>query len=179
MGIRTMARLDSKRHRPIARAASGPVFGPRGSDAGWSLIDILVAVSVAAIMAAMAVPQVQNVVRNYRLDAAVSSVTGAIQSTRYQAIMRGYPYAIEFDTASRSYQVLNKPPGATDFVTTGGPIPISGLDKATVSLAAGFQFNPQGTVVPTKGGGSSVQISNGSVVKTITVSAVGQVRVTP
>lgn len=130
-------------------------------------------------MAAIAVPEVHNVVRNYRLDAAVSSVTGAIQSTRYQAIMRGYPYAIEFDTTSGSYQVLNKPPGAPDFVTTGGPTPISGLDNATMSLAASFQFNPQGTVVPAKGGGSSVQISNGSVTKTITVSAVGQVRVTP
>jgi Tfp pilus assembly protein FimT len=174
-----MSRPDSKRCRPIIRAASGPVLRRLGSDAGWSLIDILVAVSVAAIMTAIAVPQVQNVVRNYHLNAAVSSVTGAIQSTRYQAIMRGYPYAIQFDATSGSYQVLNKPPGATGFVATGGPTPISGLDNATLSVAASFQFNPQGTVVPTNGGGSSVQISNGSVTKTITVSAVGQVQVTP
>jgi len=155
------------------------VIGRQSSAAGWSLIDILVALSVAAIMAAMAIPEAANIVRNYRLDAAVSSVTGAIQSTRYQAIMRGYPYVIEFDPGNGSYQVLNKPPGAPDFVATGGPIPISGLDNATMSPAASFQFNPQGTVVPAEGGGSSVRISNGPITKTITVSAVGQVRVTP
>lgn len=177
--MRTFAQLVCRRPRAMDRAEPGSVLERQGAAAGWSLIDILVALTVACIMAAFAIPEVQNVVRNYRLDAAVSSVTGAIQSTRYQAIMRGYPYVIEFNPGSGSYQVLNKPPGASDFVSTGGPIPISGLDNATVSPAASFQFNPQGTVMPANGGGSSVQISNGAVTKTITVSAVGQVRVTP
>ncbi|MGA8186288.1 MAG: GspH/FimT family pseudopilin [Terriglobia bacterium] len=130
-------------------------------------------------MAAFAIPETQNIVRNYRLNAAVSAVTGAIQSTRYQAIMRGYPYAVEFNSSTRSYQVLNKPPGTTQFVVTGREIPISGLEGATLSQAASFQFSPRGTVVPGGGGGTSVQISNGAITKTITVSAVGRVQVTP
>lgn len=151
----------------------------RNFDTGWSLVELLFTLCVASIMAAIAIPETQNIVRNFRLDAAVASVTGAIESTRYHAIMRGYPYQVRFDPGAGTYQVFNKPPGTSDFAAVGGAIPISGLADATLSPAAQFQFNPGGTVKPAEGGGSVVQISNGNLTKTITVSGVGQVQVAP
>ncbi len=58
-------------------------------------------------MVTMAMPLAQNVIRSFRLSAATTAISGAIQGTRYRAIMRGCPYTISFSNTSTSYQVAS------------------------------------------------------------------------
>jgi type IV fimbrial biogenesis protein FimT len=159
----------------------------RRSSTGFSLIELLVVIAIGLVLTAMAVPMTLNMVRSYQLTAATSAATGAIQSTRYQAIMHGYSYEITFTPGSNTYQVFSMIPPAntyTAFATVGtttlptSPIPISG-SNVSISRAVTYQFAAGGTVTETSSPmNMSFQITNpwgGS--NTITVSGVGNVSV--
>lgn len=150
------------------------------SNTGFSLLEILVVVTIGTIMTIIAVPMSINITHGYQLSAAVSAATGAIQSTRYQAIMHGYPYQITFTPSTNSYQVLNEVPPASSFSNVLTAVPISGPDAVTISRSITLQFYANGTVteIPTTGN-MTFSITNaygGS--NTLTVSSVGNVAVT-
>jgi len=158
----------------------------RLATAGFSLIEIVVIMGIAGILAAFAIHITVNVLRNTRLRAAVSSATGAIQSTRYLAIMHGYPgttatpygYEIIFTPATNSYQVYNMVPPATTFSPVLTAVPISVPGAVTIGRTATFEFSANGTVYDPSGL-MTLQISNSiGQSNTITVSTVGSVSVT-
>jgi len=135
-------------------------------------------VAIGTVITTISVPMTKTALKAYHLNAAVSAVTGAIQSTRYQAIMHGYHYNITFDTASQSYQVGSKAPPATGFSNVGTAIPWCPTGDVTMSPSTTLEFFPGGTVTATTGS-MSFSVSNGTTTKTITVSGVGNVTVTP
>ena len=61
----------------------------RGNSKGFSLAEMLIVLTVGTILTIMAVPSINAGLRNYRIDGAISSITWAIHSTRYQALMNG------------------------------------------------------------------------------------------
>jgi prepilin-type N-terminal cleavage/methylation domain-containing protein len=65
------------------------VVSSRRRDAGFSLVELIIACLVGVVLTAMAVPHVQSVINNYRLNSAVSMAKWAIQSTRFQALSKG------------------------------------------------------------------------------------------
>jgi prepilin-type N-terminal cleavage/methylation domain-containing protein len=166
----------------------------RRSTTGFSLLELLVVAAIGSIMTVIAIPMTLNGVRSYRLSAAVSSATGAIQSTRYLAIMHGYSYQITFTPSTNSYQVLNEVPPATSFSNVGTAVPISGPDAVLISRVITIQFSANGTVseitTPPNGVPALVfQIANINTntglayttagwSNTLTVSGVGNVSVT-
>lgn len=122
---------------------------PRNSSQGFSLLELVTVLAVALIMAAMALPVIQSSLRNFRLRAAVSSVTGAIQSTRYQAIFDGCPYAVSFNKANNTYQVSSAVTGGACAVTltnVGGAIPFGNPAEVALSQDLTLQFSPGGSV---------------------------------
>ena len=147
----------------------------RGSQ-GFSLMEMVVTVGVAMVIAAAAIPMTQGAMRAYRLNSAASSGAGAIQSVRYRAIMLGYPCAIAFLAAANSYQVSCKVPPAVSFTNVGGPIPLSGSGDVMVEQATTLEFSPGGTVRATLGS-LTLSLTDGQNRKTITVSGVGNVSV--
>jgi prepilin-type N-terminal cleavage/methylation domain-containing protein len=150
----------------------------RREGAGFSLIETLLVLVIATILSAIAIPAFLNAMKTYRLSAAVSAATGAIQSTRFQAIMRGYQYQITFTPSTLSYQVYNKVPPATSFSAVGSAVPIARLGDVTLDQTVTLTFNANGTVSPTAGN-MPFSISNGIVTKAINVSGVGNVSVSP
>jgi prepilin-type N-terminal cleavage/methylation domain-containing protein len=160
----------------------------RRTAAGFSLLEMVVVVSIALVLSAMAIPMTINAMRSYKLNAAVAAATGAIQSTRYAAIMHGYPgtgvpgygYEITFTPSTNSYQVYSMVPPATTYSAVGSPIPISRPGDVTISRTVTFQFSAGGTVTETSNPvNMAFQITNaygGS--NTITVTGVGNVSVT-
>ena len=145
---------------------------------GFTLIEIVLALAVLTVLTAISLPLFQNASNSYRLSSAVLGVTGAIQSTRYQAIMHGYPYTVTLDPASQTYQAQSEPPGASSFTNVGTAVPWS-VDKGiTLSPATTFQFSPGG-VVSVNSGSMVLTVSDGTTTETITVSEVGNVTVSP
>lgn len=176
-GIPAPGTRGPARKRWLSRRC-GPHGHPFAPGPGFSLIEVLVVIAIAAVLAAYAIPRVDKAVQAYRFNAAVEACTGIIQSTRYQAIMRGYPYALAFDPATLTYQVSNQPAGATGFTAVGGPVPFANPGELTLSQATTLQFGPNGTVQATTGT-MSFQLVSSLKTKTITISGVGNVSVSP
>jgi Tfp pilus assembly protein FimT len=160
----------------------------RASSRGFSTIELVIVVAIGLTMAGMVIPVIQSSVRYFALRSAVSSLTGAIQSTRYQAIFHGCKYQIAFTAATYSYQVSAELPlpattvcsGA--YANVGNPIPLAGANNQ-VSLNADVTlvFSPGGTVTATKGtlGGITLTQANRATPETIQVSTYGKILVTP
>lgn len=159
----------------------------RSTCRGWTLLELMIAVFVIGVILKISLPRMQTTVLNYRLGSAASSVAGAIQQTRYQAINVGCSYTIAFTAGSTTYQVQTlaisgTPPAcAASFSNVGSAI--SWTSSGGISLASSLtmQFDANGMVRT----GSplancspcSLQLSNGNATRTITVSGVGNVKV--
>jgi prepilin-type N-terminal cleavage/methylation domain-containing protein len=172
-------------NRQVRPNRSG-ILAPRQDSArGFTIIEVMIVVVIAFVMAAMAAPLVNNVTSYFRLRGAVSSVTGAIQSTRYQAIFQGCPYQLVFVAATKSYQVKNQCPVGGPFanVCAGGAaacaVPLSGTGTP-VALNADITltFSPGGKVTSATAPMSMVVTYAGKP-ETITVSSYGSIHVDP
>ncbi|MBZ5668246.1 MAG: prepilin-type N-terminal cleavage/methylation domain-containing protein [Acidobacteriia bacterium] len=152
----------------------------RRTTAGFSLIEALVVVSIICVLAAIAIPMSSSAVRTYRLSAAVAATAGAIQTTRYQAIMHGYQYQLTLTSSTLSYQVYSMVPPATTFSAVGTAVPISRPGDVTIGRTVTYQFKADGTVTETSTPPNMVFSIANSVGRsnTITVSRVGNVSVT-
>lgn len=177
---------DTARHPGSRRGA--PLVAcccPRvRTSAGMTLIEVLLGIAVAAILVGITLPLVRNALAIYDLSAAVSAVSGAIQSTRYQAIATGCPYEIAFSPAGTTYQVSYEalsgvPPAcAPGFSSLGNEIPWSTAASISMSPPTTLQFSPNGAVTATAGS-MAFSLTNGTQTESITVSGVGNVTVSP
>ncbi|MGZ4829364.1 MAG: GspH/FimT family protein [Candidatus Angelobacter sp.] len=133
----------------------------------------------------MAVPLVSNVMGTYRLRSAVSSVTGVIQTARYQAISSGYAYQLVLNKTASTFQVQNDPNRTGTFTNYCVPAALScaiPLSNSAIPVVLGadttLQFRPSGIVTATAGS-TTLTLTYGGKVETITVSSYGNVKVTP
>ena len=151
----------------------------RRKSKGFSLLEMLITVTIVSTLATIGTPQLMNAMKGYRLASAVAAATRAIQSTHYLAIMHGYPYQLTFDASSGTYQVASEPPGATGFVPVppGTPTPIAGSHDETINQTTVMQFNSNGTMTSGLAGNAVFTITNGVTTEQITVSGVGYVSV--
>jgi Tfp pilus assembly protein FimT len=145
---------------------------PRGIT-GFSVVELLMALLVGLILAAMATPQVQSGLYTYRLKGAAASAIWAIQSTRYQALMEGYPYQVVFSQANQTYQIQNLPPGSASYANVGTAVPLSG-SPVTLNQDTTLQFKSNGSVTATVGTLSFVITYQGKAA-TLAVSNYGNV----
>jgi prepilin-type N-terminal cleavage/methylation domain-containing protein len=160
----------------------------RVSTGGFSLVELVIVIAIALIAMAMAIPGIQRSLQLYSLRSAVSSLTGAIQGTRYQAIYHGCQYQLAFNASTYSYTIANQNPTATGtpcsaaFGTPSAAIPLMGRN-VTLNANVTLVFHPSGQVVATVG--SMTQPSpitltySGLTPEQITVSNYGRVSVTP
>jgi prepilin-type N-terminal cleavage/methylation domain-containing protein len=121
---------------------------------GFTLLELLVVIAIASVLAAMAVPVIVNTMRMYRMRSAISSVTGAISSARYQAIFHGCKTQIVFTAASYNYQISSEQPAyggqtcLTAFAAVGPAVPLMGQGMA-INQTVTFTFSPGGGVTST------------------------------
>lgn len=162
---------------PQTEANSSPNRARRNGARGWSLLELTFTLGIFAITAAICVPILDGTYLNYRLRASVSTVTWAVSTTRYQAIMKGYPFQLAIDSTKNQYQILSDPTNSGTFSNVGGaiPIPTAGM---TISASTTLQFKPNGSVAAPVGALNFNMTYEGQT-KTITVSTYGNVSVTP
>lgn len=176
-----------------ARSSNPNLFFPDALDAGcpksrtlsagFSLIEMLVSIAIILIMLAISLPFLTGNRRSYHLSQATTAATGAIQATRYQAIMTGCPYRITFTAAKTTYrlqtQVLTGTPPAcaAGWSNVGLATPWAFSKDVSMTPTTTLQFNPNGMVVATVGT-TTFALSNGDTTNAITVSGVGNVKIT-
>jgi len=164
---------QAQENRESQRLATG--FARK--NCGYSLIEALFTVMIGLILAAIAVPSVNSGLNLYRLSGAVNASTWAVQSTRYQALMAGYPYQVVFTAATNSYQIQDLPVGAATYANVGTSVPLSG-SPTTLNQDTTLRFLPNGSVSAPVGALAFAITYKGST-KTITVTTYGNVKVTP
>src|SRR3990172_6890912 len=160
--------MNSKRQtkRPLAMA-------------GFSMVELAIVLTISLVMMGFAIPTVRQTVFRYRLGGAVSSVTAAIRTTRYQALMKGYRYRLALSPTNRNYQLSSMVPPATSYSNVGSAVPIASPSApVTISAATTLEFRPNGQVSATAGA-MNLNVTYEGVTKTITVSNYGNVTVTP
>jgi hypothetical protein len=153
------------------------------------MIEALMVVAIGLLLGGMAMPIFTNAMKNYYQSATISAAAGAIQSTRFQAIMHGYPYQITFTSSTMSYQVYAESAGVTcppTFSAVGKAVPLPSAGSVTMTgTTVTFTFYGSGTVygtVPTASpclpaAAPTLQIKNSVKSNTITVSGVGDVSI--
>ncbi|MBI4264801.1 MAG: prepilin-type N-terminal cleavage/methylation domain-containing protein [Acidobacteria bacterium] len=169
-------------------------------DAGFTLIEALVAVAVIAIVAGMVVPAVATGIRLYALNTAAQTVTSAVRSARYTAVSRNTKMRVRFHCPTTDQFRIVEVTGVSSIdddvdrcSATAYPYPPADLDPDTLpNLDGPVQLLPSGAVfdavedvqIETTGRvtpltGSlpvTIVVSNGSETQTITVTANGQVQ---
>jgi Tfp pilus assembly protein FimT len=157
---------------------------------GFTLLELVLVLGVGMILAAIAIPAIQNTLRVYAMRSATTSLTGAISSARFQAIFNGCKSQLVFTKATYSYQAQSEAPafgGQTcnaAFANVGGVVPLQGKSTA-LNADITLTFGPGGSV-------SSIPVANpiqliltntsaGAALpaETIKVSNYGNITVTP
>jgi Tfp pilus assembly protein FimT len=146
------------------------------------MLELSIVILIALIVMGFAIPAVTNLMYNYRIHSAVASATWAIQSTRYQALMEGYPFEVTFSASTNSYQILSAPtPGApTTFSDVGSAVPLSG-SAMTLNQTTTYTFTPTGLVTAnpaTALTSTPLVVSAWNNTATIAVSNYGNITVT-
>ena len=179
------------KRRRIWQGKTGPWVGQNQDKAsgGFTLVELIFVILIVLIMAVIALPLMNNVSSYFKLRGAVSSATGAIQSTRYQAIFQGCPFQVVFTAATGNYQVTNSCPNTgvfTNFCQSGAtscPVPISGSgNKITLNADLTLTFSPGGRVTSAafpNGGINMTLTYPGKTPEVITISSYGSINVTP
>jgi len=179
--------------------------GMRASSRGFTLVELIVALAVAAILLAMAVPSLGDLLRNNRLAAANNELVTSLNVARAEALRRGRPVTVCASADQRSCASSNN--WATgwvvfeDTVNTGAPsaptaaraadydtrmIAVSPATDTGLSLGGAdhwYRYAPTGSLSwNTVGGGSerSFVLRNsecrGNQVRRITVNRIGRIR---
>jgi type II secretory pathway pseudopilin PulG len=67
-----------------------------GTQAGFSLVEAVIAVAIIMIMAAVALPNIGKYIRNYKVRGAAQDVAGLMQTARSKAIMSNTNAGVSF-----------------------------------------------------------------------------------
>jgi len=87
----------------------------RRDQGGFSLVEMLIVVAIVAIMAAVALPNIGQYIRNYKIKGAAQEVAGVMQRARSRAIMTNTNAGVSFAVVDAdSYRFVQE-----DLVGTG------------------------------------------------------------
>jgi type IV fimbrial biogenesis protein FimT len=144
---------------------------------GFSLPELLVVTLVMAIIVTLALPQIQETLRGYRLDIAERVVTNRLLEARLGAIKRNRDTWLAIDKTANTIQVASTDDNGTAvFLTPTISLPrnaffTSSTPNAVTYSSLGRNKNSGTSVV-------SLQVSGINKTRTISISATGNLKVT-
>ncbi|MFQ5918122.1 MAG: GspH/FimT family pseudopilin [Candidatus Binatia bacterium] len=140
------------------------------SDPAFTIIELIVVLTVAIIVMGIALPSLLSWLPTYRLSAGARQVASDLQLARMKAISQNAKFRLNFISTTQ-YQFEK------DLVADGGPISLPDGITAT-TLGATSEFQARGTA-NTGVGNSTITLTNdgGTTMKSIQISVVGRVAI--
>lgn len=116
---------------------------------GFTIPELLIALFVATILTACALPVYTTAMSNMRMNSMVTALTRAISNARYQAVMNSQIYTVAITAPGNTYVVKNIGTGVS---AAAVPLP-STLIAINGGTAATYTFTlcPNGTVYGSSG----------------------------
>jgi prepilin-type N-terminal cleavage/methylation domain-containing protein len=140
---------------------------------GFSVLELIVVVTILGIMVTIAAPAMSRIVRHNRVNRATTVITSDLQNAFAVAARQRRPVRIQADAATRSYQFVDRSTGTVLRIRTFyGDLSEYKLDQLV--------FNPATIDVFPSGVSSAaltINLANGDYSKQIKASTAGFVRV--
>jgi type IV fimbrial biogenesis protein FimT len=143
---------------------------------GFTLLELLLVVALAMVVAGIAIPNLLTMNRSYRLSQASAAVVGKVHQARANALKRNRPSWVLVDGAAGIVRVqTTSAGGATENVGGADYIPqdvvfATGAAQATLTFdAMGRPLNPPQTI--------QLRITGSGLTRTITVASTGRITV--
>lgn len=148
----------------------------RRGASGFTVIELLVTIGVAAVVMATAVPAFMSLLPTINLSSAARQVGIDLQSARVKAVSQSVRYRLSFVGAipgATTYVVQNDSGGA--FVTQTGPFALPpGISVSALTPSSSSVFQPRGTV----NAPSTITLRNGNgQTRAVQVTLVGRVSI--
>jgi Tfp pilus assembly protein FimT len=145
--------------------------------AGYTMMEACLVVAIVMVLLGMGIPKFVQAISGYKLRAAADSVAWAMQSTRYQALQKGYTYELTISATNNTYQVLSRPIGASGFSNVGNAVPLTS-SPVVVGATTTLSFSPNGSIAVVAGS-QTITLTYSGQTETVTVTNYGSVTVTP
>lgn len=108
---------------------------------GFTLIELMVVISLIAILSAVSYPGVRSWLSGYRVTSAANELRGALQRGKAEAVKNQVRVVVNINQATRSYTVaLN----GTDVVSQGTLHPDVVINQVNFNAGMWTQFNSMG-----------------------------------
>lgn len=160
------------------------------TQSGVTMVELLIVLTIAGILAAIAAPSFNDFIGNTRLTSTLTQLTSDMNRARSEAIkrnswvlvcVRGTNTACGTGTNWQNGWLVchdSEPNGTCDATTAANPNPIT-IHQAIhpnftfTGSAATIRFNPNGT--QGTGGAATITIASGSQTRVATVAATGHI----
>ncbi|MGH7243447.1 MAG: pilus assembly FimT family protein [Phycisphaerales bacterium] len=150
---------------------SPPISAARMQRRAFTLLELIVVLSILTIMASVAAPKYASAVARYRLDSAATRITADIEQTRAMARASGSTQILSFVPSSSSYSIVGYRVGtsrSSDYTVKLNQPPYSvTLESASFAGSKDLQFGGFG--LPADGG--VIVVRSGSNTRTITIDS--------
>jgi Tfp pilus assembly protein FimT len=158
----------------------------RGAVEGFSLIEILVAITIAFALLSIAWVRMSTLAPIYRLEGSARALAAEIQKARGRAIAEGKCVRVLFDISAKTYRVdtasgiplcsgANFTPGTALKIDDNGRIAI---DDGSGNTPVSAIFNPRGGSEATGGAYPTIRLSNeAGAARLVLVNSAGRVSV--
>ena len=146
----------------------GPVWCMRS---GFSLVELVLVLALLALLLGIALPPLAGALDRIEVAAAASQIAAAHTRARMMAISGSRVLVLSVDSASLSIRLRGT---TTHLWSDRGPA-LSGVSLR--GPARSFTFSPEGFSLGLSN--ASLHLSRGSATRTVIVSRLGRVRITP
>lgn len=138
---------------------------------GFTLLELLIAIAIMAIIGAIILPVYQSARPSLKLNTTTRDLIADLRFTQQEAVTQQILHGIEFDLEDNQYRIINLASDTTiKTVHLASPLIIAtttGLTASTVSYNATGAVAESGTVV----------LGNGTATSTIEIKPSGYVKI--